>query len=41
MQDGTFGDLETFLETGVAASILMPLALLMFGGLTRSSGRSF
>ncbi len=31
MRDGTFGDLENFLETGVAASVLMPLSLFMFG----------
>ncbi|KAH0830806.1 Transporter mfs1 [Fonsecaea pedrosoi] len=30
IRDQTFGDLENFLETGVAASLLMPASLFMF-----------
>ncbi|KIW20372.1 hypothetical protein PV08_00947 [Exophiala spinifera] len=34
LQDGTFGDLENFLEEGVVASVLMPASLFMFGEIT-------
>ncbi|KIW28087.1 uncharacterized protein PV07_07771 [Cladophialophora immunda] len=33
----TFGDLENFLETGVAASLLMPASLFMFAWTARAS----